>query len=455
MKPFKFVPKDNLSRLPKTPGVYAFKDKAGILYIGKATNIKERTKNHFGKSNFRDNLFIDEVKRVGYIKTDYEIEALILEANLIKKYQPKYNVVWRDDKNYFFIGMTKEDFPKIFITHQPSKVLSIKYQVSRKKHKKTLNTNYLIPNTHFVGPFVDGKALKQALGYLQKVLPWRACPENQKRPCLWYQLGRCCGPCTLKSEAAKQIPSFYSQIKKGCQSSAKNILNIFRGRKTQVLKDLKKEMKLFSGTQDFEKAARIRDQIGALERVLAHAKVFETLPIEEARYKDLEKTLKELLKTKKNIERIEAYDVSNIQGKLATGAMVTFLKGRANKNFYRKFKIRFSNRPDDIKMLKEVLERRFRHAEWGLPDAILIDGGRAQLNVALRCKLQIADCKLIKVMAIAKKENKLYIENRKKPILLKNLPREIFNLVLQLRDESHRFAITYHQKLRVRDLLPE
>lgn len=425
MKKFKFLKKEGLQKLPKKTGVYCFSDKRDKkLYIGKATNIQDRVKNHFQQPGFKDYLFLDKVKKIGYIKTNSEIEALILEAHLIKKYQPKYNILWRDDKNYFYVGITKEDFPRIFITHQTKfKVRSLKFKVK------------------FVGPFVDGKALKQTLKILRKVFPYRTCKTLPKRPCLWYQLGRCPAPCLLKPVEKK--------MKRGCQENAKNIMKILQGRKTSVLKNLKREMKKAAKIQDFEKAAKMRNQINALEKILAHAKIFEP-KLEYRKWETIEKELKRLLKTKRGISRIEAYDVSNIQGRLATGAMITFVKGLPDKNFYRKFKIKISGKPNDIAMLKEILSRRLQHPEWGKPDLILIDGGRAQLSAA---QSTINNQQLtIPVIALAKKRNKLYTKN-KRPILLKNLPREIFNLILQLRDEAHRFAISYHRKLRKKELI--
>ena len=161
------------------------------------------------------------------------------------------------------------------------------------------------------------------------------------------------------------------------------------------------------------------------------------------------------MRVKNKISRIEAYDISNIQGKEATGSMVTFINDLPDKNFYRRFKIKVAGKPNDIAMIKECLTRRFGHPEWGFPDLILIDGGKPQLNVAVNSKLQITNYKQIKVIAIAKKENKLFIEDQRNPVLLKSLSREIFNLILQLRDEAHRFAISYHRKLRKRVLLEE
>ena len=249
-----------------------------------------------------------------------------------------------------------------------------------------------------------------------------------------------------------EVPGFKEKIKNENQRNTKNLIEILQGKKNQVLKNLKREMKKASDLKDYEKAAEIRNQIAALEKVLAHAKIFEPQPFQKIDWPQIQKTLQQTLKTKKAISRIEAYDVSNIQGQEATGSMVTFVSGQPNKNFYRKFKIKIASKPNDIAMVKEVLKRRLKHPEWGLPDLILIDGGRAQFNAACQCLTP--EVKQIKVTALAKGENKLFIEGRKRPILLKALPREIFNLFLQLRDEAHRFALSYHKKLREIDLRP-
>jgi excinuclease ABC subunit C len=423
MGKFKYLKKEGVGQLPKTSGVYFFKRVKKFLYIGKASNIRERVRNHFQQSTYRDNLFINQVSKVGYLKTNSEIEALILESNLIKKYQPRYNVVWRDDKNYFYVGITKDEYPAIFITHQ------------------------IRGEAKFVGPFVDGKSLKATLKILRKVFPYRTCKTLPKRPCLWYQLNRCPAPCLLKSKLAEQIPTVRVRTKREVQRNAKNLYQILQGKKNQVLKNLKKEMAKASKEERFEEAAKIRDQIESLEKVLVNAKIFELEKPIEKTWLNLREILQKILKTKKRITRIEAYDVSNIQGKEAAGSMVTFIKGLPNKNFYRRFKIKIATKPDDIAMIKECLRRRFKHLEWGLPDLILIDGGKAQLNAARKVIKN-----KIPLISLAKKENKLFIWNKKSLIMLKKLPREIFNLILQLRDETHRFAISYHKILRERSL---
>ncbi len=454
---FKFLIKKKISQLPKNPGVYVFKKGNEILYIGKATNIRERVKNHFSQSSYRDNLFIDQAKKIGYIKTDSKfaepsvhltshpashgstIEALILEANLIKKYQPKYNVVWRDDKNYFFVGITKENFPKVFITHQPKPISKFK-----------------IPIANFVGPFVDGKSLKETLKVLRKVFPYRSCGKIPKQSCLWYQLNRCLAPCLLETKLGKQLERYRISIVRESQGNVKNLLKILQGKKKQVLNELKKEMKLASKFQNFERAAKIRDQVVVLERVLSHARIFESQGFAAQKtWNSTKKILQKVLKIRGGLSRIESYDISNIQGQQATGSMVTFIDGSPNKNFYRKFKIKIAGRPNDVAMIKEVLNRRFKHTEWPFPDLILIDGGKAQLNAAKEIKNKNQKTKNILAIALAKRKNELFIGNRRKPVLLKSLPREIFNLILQLRDEAHRFAISYHKKLREKSFIKD
>lgn len=446
MERFKFLVKNKIKKLPKRPGVYAFSASAPtkselrrirrsspaasvggkkgrkFLYIGKAANLKGRVKNHFQQSGYKDNLFMDQVVKIGFIKTDSEIEALLLEAKLIKKYQPKYNVIWRDDKNFFYIGITKENLPKIFITHQPEENL------------KTINYKL---KTIYIGPFVEGRPLKQTLRFLRRIFPYYTAKKHPKNLCSYCHLKLCPGPNPDVKEYKKNI---------------KNLISVLKGKKKSVFQDLKKEMQSVSTLQDFEKAVKIRDQIWALERVFSHTKILkEITSTPEQEWIETQRILQNILQTKKKISRIEAYDVSNIQGKNATGSMVTFINGKADKNFYRKFKIKIAGKPNDIAMLKEVLSRRLQHPEWPFPDVILIDGGKAQLNVA---QSTISNQQLtIPAIALAKKKNELYLERRKKPILLKTLPRPIFNLILQLRDEAHRFALTYHRKLRWKALI--
>lgn len=409
MENFKFIKKNKTGFLPETAGVYCFKKGRALIYIGKAVNLRNRIKQHHD--------LIKMSEKIGYIGTDSEIEALVLEANLIKKHQPKFNVAWRDDKNYFYVALTKEDFPRIFITHQP------------KSDRSLIST---------VGPFVDGRALKETLKIVRKVFPYRTCSRMPRKSCLWYQLRRCPAPCLLQSKLAQQISrgQTLDKIKKVYLRNIEKMLKLLKNGKTKLLEEMTDEMKKFSRRKKFEEAGRIRDQIASLERVLSHAPVLERSP----------------LAGPQSGKRMEAYDIANIQGKEATGAMVVFIGNEVAKSEYRQFRIRIEQKPNDIAMLREVLSRRLRHGEWPYPDSILIDGGRAQFNIAKKVCSEFG-LDRIKVMSLAKKENKLYLEGRKSPVLLESLPRETFNLILRIRDEAHRFAQRYHHKLRRKALL--
>ncbi|MCL5010630.1 MAG: UvrB/UvrC motif-containing protein [Patescibacteria group bacterium] len=414
---FIFLLESNVRGLPSAPGVYAFKKGRDFLYVGKAVNIRERVKNHFGQPVFKDNVFVPQTEKIGYIATGSEIEALLLEAELIKKFQPKYNKIWRDDKSHYYVFITKEDFPRVFAGHQ----------------LQTANCK-LLANA---GPFIDGKALKQALRVLRKVFPFRACNKMPKKPCLYEELGLCPAPCGLKIKNSKFQKEYGRNIR--------NLVAVLRGRKTSVVKNLRKEMSRASQERDFEKAKTLRDQIRALENVFGHSRILGQAGGSFLR-------LQRILGLKNKIKRMEGYDISNIQGKQATGSMVVFEDGRPDKNEYRKFKIKFKNTPDDIAMLKEVLSRRLRHEEWPLPQIMLIDGGIGQLNIALKLKMKNEKLKNTKIASLAKRKNELFLENQPKPVLLKNLPQEVANLILAVRNEAHRFAVAYHKVLRSRNL---
>lgn len=410
MEKFKIISKSKIETLPKTAGVYLFKSGKETIYIGKAINIINRVKNHFQQPSYRDNLFIDKVNKIGYLETNSEIEALILEANLIKKHQPKFNVVWRDDKNYFYVAITKDERPNIYITHQRN------------------------DRAEYVGPFVEGTALKKTLRFLRKAFPYYTPKNHSKLDCTYCHLGLCPGPTPNLLEYKKNI---------------KKLILILKGKRGAVLNSLRKEMKGLSKDKRFEEAGKIRDRIYNLQQVMSHTRVIENSKAPLIPNAGL--TLSRIIGTKKMVSRIECYDVSNIQGKSATSSMVVFEGGKPNKSQYKKFKIKMESEPNDIAMLKETLQRRFSHKDWPLPEVILIDGGIAQLNVAIKTKNEKSS--EIKVISIAKKNKDLYIEGRESFISLKTLPREIYNLILQLDDEAHRFAISYHKKLRKKNLL--
>ncbi|MCH8986556.1 GIY-YIG nuclease family protein [Patescibacteria group bacterium] len=394
MVKFITLPKEKTEKIPKTTGIYALKSGRAILYIGKASNLRDRIKSHFQKDTFRDNLFIDQVSRIGYVETKSDIDALLLESHLIKQHQPKYNVVWRDDKKYFYVAITKDKLPRVLITHQPIQA-------------------------QLIGPFVDGKALKQVLRLLRKAFPYYTAKKHPSNRCSWCHINRCPGP---EPDATKY------------KKDLKNLKAVLEGKRVSVLKKLKKDMETASKQKSFEEAANLRDQYFALQRIVEHASLHT--PSEASTIRG----------------RVEGYDISNIQGKHATGSMVVFIDGKPATDYYRKFKIHIAGKPDDFAMMQELITRRLNHPEWPYPDLMIIDGGKGQLSSALKAMLEVRLPTSIKVVAIAKKHNELFLPKRSNPILLSTMPRETQNLILHVRDESHRFAINYHRKLRSIDL---
>lgn len=425
--------------IPKTPGVYRFWKKHTLLYIGKAENLKNRLGSYFQKNGgAKAEELLREATKVDWIETASEIEALIKEAELIKFHIPKYNIVMRDDKNYFYVGFTKELFPRIFLTHQLfTDVQSKKLRANSKK-------------TFYVGPFTSGSDLKRTLRFLRRIFPYCTCKKAHKERCLSREMGLCPGYCCL--ENGPNSPRSRKIWIKEYKKSIKNISAVLMGKKRSLLLDLGRKMKTAVKKEDFEKAAQLRDQIIGIENIFSHRGIIA--PLHEGRrhpWEKIERYIGQILKTQKKISRVEGYDISNISGTEATGSMVVFIDGFPTKSEYRKFKIKTISRSNDIEMHKEVIMRRLRHPEWQFPDLMVIDGGRAQLNAAttaLKLSIQHSAFSIPLVVALAKREEELYTEKRYAPIVLKRMPHDLMHFFQYVRDESHRFAKKYHHKLR-------
>lgn len=420
------------------PGIYIFHQGNKVLYVGKAVNLKKRLASYFRKNiNGKIRQLLQEAKSLDWIETASEIEAFLQEAELIKKYRPKYNIVLRDDKNYFYAGITKEKFPRIFITHQITKMQSVK--------RKTQSDN-TGPKIDYVGPFTSGTALKIVLKLLRRIFPYCTCKKSHRRPCLSSQIGRCFGYCCienvkLKTQSAKQT-EYVGNIK--------SAVAVLSGRKKKLIFQLKKEMKAVAKNQEFEKAAKLRDQISGLENIFSHRPFLagDLKRSHRDHWSKIKKDLKIILDTENDILRIEGYDISNISGQEATGSMVVFIDGKSIKSEYRKFRIKTIKQISDVDMLKEVIGRRLRHQEWPYPDLLLVDGGKAQLNAVLK-ELRIMNDKLqIRVVALAKREEELYMENKRLPIKLSSLSQNTAFFFQRVRNEAHLFARRYHHKLR-------
>ncbi len=529
---------ENLNRLPQKPGVYLFKDARGeVLYVGKAKNLKNRIRSYFAKSPEgqapRTALLVAELVDLDYIIVSSELESLMLENNLIKQYQPRFNVRLRDDKNYQFLKIDYEqEIPQIYPV--------------RKVDKTSTKNKYF-------GPYTSGGAVKQTLKLLRRLFNLCGNKKVSRRACFQYHLGRCPGVCLGRVSLLDYRKSLME---------AEKFLN---HKQIELIKTLKREMRSAAEHHKFEKAAALRDKIKSLESLwekqkivsarklsqdyfglfvagpraivnlflvrdgkLIHQETFELAqtegsPPEEileswlkqyyseasnlpkeliTRYRlpdrdALQKwlwvkiinpkrgnKLKLLALAEENAEdyygrtiasfervltdlqnllhlprppgRIEAYDVSNIQGFLPVGSLVVFEQGLPKKTDYRKFKIRLKEKPDDVGMMKEMLLRRFSHSSpsphegrvreglqsWPLPDLIIIDGGKGQLNAALSVlstyHLQLP------VIGLAKRLEEIFLPGKKDGIRL-SPDSPMLHLLQRIRDEAHRFAITFYR----------
>lgn len=452
---------EKISDLPKTPGVYIFYDKGKILYIGKASNLRERIKNHFNQPSYKDNLFIKEVEKVGTLPLSSEIEALIEEARLIKKYQPKFNVMFRDDKNYFFVGMTKEDWPGVFTTHQlNNKQLITNNKRKLKDKKKQKNKKLSVVSckllVDYIGPFTDGTALKEALKTLRRAIPYRSCKRLPKKPCLYYGLNLCPGPCLMERNFQRipELKNQYLKLKREYQKQVQYLKEILEQGKEKVIRNLQKEMKEAAKKEEFEKAEKLKKSIESLKKVFLHRLILTDQ--KRAKKRNFGKLLKQALSLSKIPKRIEGYDISNIQEKEMVGSMVVFSplyeggklwKYQPDKKWYRKFKIKSLKKQSDTGCLKEILKRRLFHPEWPFPDLIFIDGGKGQLNVAKKVWQEFGNKKTY-FLSLAKRKNILYNNSPQTFLSLNKLTEEVKMLILNLRDEAHRFALSYHHCLR-------
>jgi len=547
--------KERLNSVPAQPGVYLMKGEAGeVLYVGKAINLRNRVRSYFQASadySPKVQRLVGSIADLEFIVTASELEALILECNLIKRHRPPYNVRFKDDKRYPYIRITwQEDFPRVQVVRR------IKRDGAR-----------------YFGPYASSAAMHQTLDLLRRIFPYLTCKRKitgtDNRACLYYHIKRCMGPCI----GAVSKEEYRDMMKHACL--------FLEGKGEEIVTSLKRRMQSAAQRLEFERAASLRDQIQAVEQVISRQRVVSAtlsdqdviafarddgetcvevffvrtgkligheyflmdgvdgveaqeilasfikqfyndtayvppeilLPTDIDEASIIERWLRDKrgtkvvlrvprrgrkrqlvemvvenatqtlthLMAKEQMEedkalaaltdlqaqlslevlplRIEAFDISNIQGAMATGSMVVFVEGLPHKSEYRRFKIRTVEGPDDYAMMQEVLRRRFRKAvirearaedTWAkLPDLIIIDGGKGQLNAALEV---LTDHGLDEVPAVglAKAREEVFKPGEPEPLIL-SLDSPGLQLMQRLRDEAHRFAIAYHRRLRRRE----
>ncbi len=393
--------------LPRKPGVYLFKDKkGGILYIGRATNLRERVRSYFAPDLIatRGPLLVDMVTKARGIRTqttDSVLEAIILEANLIRKRQPYYNTKEKDDKSFNYVMFTEEEYPRILVMR--GKDLA-------NRDRKEFKAVY--------GPFPHGLLFKDALKLIRKLFPFRdTCVPNSGKRCFNAQIGLCPGVCSGEMGSAA-----YRQ-------RVRNLELFFQGKKKKLLAELKRQMRVAIKAEEFEKADVLKRQIFGLTHI-----------------QDVSLIRNEYRAPLGGLFRIEAYDIAHLGGTSTVGVFTVVENGEPNRAQYRMFRIRQSTQGSDTAALSEVLSRRLGHPEWGYPRLIVVDGGIAQKNVAERVLRGVGI--EIPVVGVVKDDRhrprriigeKKYTEGYGKAILLANA-------------EAHRFAISYHRRRRA--LLP-
>ena len=547
--------KQQIKLMPKLPGCYQYFDKNNeIIYIGKAKNLYNRVNSYFvgKKDSPKLQVMVPQIKRVECIVVNTEVEALILESELIKKYKPKYNVLLKDDKKFPYFLITQEEYPRITVVRKANKNLQ--------KGK-------------FFGPYTDSRAMYCTLETLGKIFPLKKCktPKFKSRPCLYYDIGQCCAPCQklISSEDYKKI--------------LKDVEMFLSGRQSELLKAIEDQMKKASDNLEFEKAARYRDSYNDIKKTMEKQKVVSEntkinqdyigiaksegiycaaiLQVRQGRlinkkdftfthisntqnndvseiiqavlreyyviisdneipskitvseqsednevyenwlstragkkvqiniakskrdkemlnmaqntaefnleqvklkelatiqndYNEVGTYLMEKLNLKKFPHTIECYDISHIQGTNTVASGVYFENGMPKKSKYRKYKLKTLQKGevDDFKSMREILGRRFKRIKQGsveAPDLIIIDGGKGQLSSVIKT---MKEYELnLQIVSLAKREEEVFLPNNSKPVILP-LNSPALQLFQRIRDEAHRFAITFHRQLRSRNM---
>lgn len=405
-----------IAALPQNPGIYEFFDADGkLIYVGKSVSIKKRVRSYFAAKDLgpKTNRLVQNIARIDHIKVFSEFEALLLESELIRTKTPFYNIISKDDKSPIYIRITKDEVPLVLTTR--------KSNIRKADYVK--------------GPFPSAKTTYAILRIVRRIFPYCSHKKDSK-PCLYVHLGLCPDPYRNEENKVKYRQTIL-KIKK-----------LFSGKSKILLGDLVRDMKDLSKNQQYEKAGIVKKQIENLQYLqktyhtprefLEQPTLVDDLTL--AKLKDFQK----VLGLKKLPKRIECYDISNLSGTNATGSMVVMTNGKIDKSQYRRFKIKFKHTPDDYDMHREVMARRIKN-DWPKPDVMIIDGGRGQLNAVLSITNKYKYS--ITVVSLAKRLEEIYTPDQALPI---SLPKEspARQLAQQIRDEAHRFAITYHRKLR-------
>ncbi len=427
-------PAEKAKQFPAAPGVYLMKDSEGrVLYVGKAKNLRNRASHYFTQAAVVDRRTADLVKLIAdidFVPAQTEVDALLLEARLIKDIQPRFNVGLKDDKTFPYLQIrVREDFPRVEFTRKP-----------RRKGVK------------LYGPFTSARSLRQAILVLQRLFRFRTCSLDIRqddsrwrwfRPCLLHSINQCTAPCNLrvsKEDYRKQIRAFRL---------------VLEGKRHKLLREMEAEMNAASAALQFEKAARIRDEIKSLDKLSLRGEVDKNLQ-PEVFHIDPKKGLKGLrnvLGLPQTPRSIEGIDIAHLGGDDTVASLVAFIDGLPFKPGYRRFRIRSVEGVDDFASIREVVTRRFKRLsreEQVYPDILLIDGGKGQLNAAVEA-FTLLGLEPPCLLSLAKREEEIYRPGEAEPLRLSRHSAAL-RLLQYVRDEAHRFAQHYHHLLRRKNM---
>jgi excinuclease ABC subunit C len=432
-----------LKELPTAPGVYFHKDASGkIIYVGKAAVLRNRVRQYFQKSRGRDpktEALVAEIADTDWMVVESEIEALFLEAEMIRRYMPQYNILLRDDKSMTYIRIDYDnDYPTVSTTRRP-----------------------LDDGARYFGPYLSTTSVRQALKLLRRIFPYATKrTPNQKRATLYYHLKLDPG----LEEGKTSLEDYRANLRK--------LMSVIQGKQTSVVKEIERDMKRAAKESDFEQAAKLRNQLFALQNLN------KQIIFSDKEFLDISKDhalneLVDLLTLGSFPKRIEGYDISHMQGTDVVASMVVFTNGVSNKGEYRKFKTK-KNHNNDFYNMNETLKRRLSEKNvkaWGKPSLVLIDGGKGQLDAAIQARDE-QNCEKIPFIGLAKREEQIVIAKDRSNVILNtdvlyrlggfmsesedfilvNVPHNtnIVKLLQRIRDESHRFAVSYHSVLKTK-----
>lgn len=404
--------KARIAALPVTSGVYLMKDAAGkVIYVGKAVNLRRRVESYFrpGRRDRKTDLLVENIADIEAVRTDSEAEALILEAALVKRYDPKYNIELKDAKSYPYIQITDDSFPVVSIM-----------RLARSEQRAAGNL--------YFGPYTDVALVREALGIIRKIFPFRTCQPLPDKACLYHDIGLCPAPCAGKITREDYL------------RTVRHIAQVLAGERDELYRDLKAEMEAAAAARDFETAAKLRDQLRAI------GALYSSSP--DVNYFKEAEQLERALRLPRRPERIECIDISTTMGERSVGSLVSFHHGRPDKANYRRFRIREVSGMDDFRMVGEVVRRRYgrlKREGAPYPDLVVIDGGKGQLAAAAEelKKLEVD----IPVVSLAKREEEVFVPGRRAAVALSRDSLAL-KLLQRVRDEAHRFAVSYHRLLR-------